>query len=100
MIMLKPLEDLKEIAEPSWVEIAATVALEEKEAEMVETAEVALVEPGLPEEETEEDEPLAAVEIVALVEETGLIHLVSVHVTVSKLVVKMVEVMAFPEASV
>ena len=119
--MVKPLGIFKLVAEPSWLTVVTMEGMLEEVATSVKFA-VAVV--GLLCEETPALPDWVDLLVVAglLCEETpalpdwvdlivafdadsagvadGFLHLVSVHVTVSRLVVKMVDVMTFTETSV
>lgn len=99
--MVKPLEIFKLAAMPSWVPVETMEGLLKEVATSV-RFDVAVI--GLLGKET-----IALFEWMALLvvilavnpadEMDGLMHLVSVHVIVCKLVVKIVDVITFPETS-
>ena len=99
--MVKPLGIFKLVAEPSWLTVVTMEGMLEEVATSVKFA-VAVV--GLLCEETpalpDWVDLIVAFDADSAGVADGFLHLVLVHVTVSRLVVKMFDVMTFPETSV
>ena len=93
--MVKPLEIFKLAAEPSWLIVVIMEGMLEEVTIPVKLAVVGLLgmeTPALP-----DWVDLLVVAFAGVAD--GFLHLVSVHVTVCRLVVKMVDVITFPETS-
>lgn len=98
--MVKPLDIFRLAAEPSWLAVVIMDAMLEEVAISV---KLGVAVTGLADEKTPVLSNLVDLLVVVVADPAGVacgfIHLVSVHVTVSKLVVKIVDVMTFPETS-